>query len=168
MSELQIPIHHLIKETVRRRIKAIHQTVKEHIVSRWISMPPNIEKRRRELVKSQILFPPDQKYSGILRLRIYGGGLKDKLYVYLATSIAHCIERNLFLDWDGDLEGYGKWDDWFEPFIGKRPEHPLPVTNLVPDWYEMDPLFIQILNRYPPTFIRNIWKLNEATIDSFA
>ena len=32
----------------------------------------------------------------------------------------------------------------------------------------MDPLFIQILNRYPPTFIRNIWKLNEATIDSVA
>ena len=97
-------------------------------------MPPNIEKRRLELVKNRILFPSDQKYSGILRLRIYGGGLKDKLYVYLATSIAHCIERNLFLDWDGDLEGYGKWDDWFEPFIGKRLEHPLPVVNLVPDW----------------------------------
>jgi hypothetical protein len=149
-----------------RELNPVRSWLLEVFARREIRMPRRLARYRNSLRPGELLFPQNRDYKGILKLEIRGCGLKDKVYIHLATTIAYCLEENLYLDWDGDLEGYGNWSDWFEPFAGPRPLQKFPEILHKPCWKEMSPLFKRILNRYPPTFVREIWRPKASTLES--
>jgi hypothetical protein len=62
---------HRLRAGATRRILAC----RERFVTRHVRMPPALERRRKELLSSRILFPLDREYRSVLRLRIHGCGL---------------------------------------------------------------------------------------------
>ena len=128
-----------------------------------IRMPRKVTMQLKTTGTTGILFPDTKEYAGALHLRICGSGFKDKVYIHLATVAAYCLHNNLYLDWDGDLEGYGGWSEWFMPFQAPSRQEFSSKIEYTPNWVQMSQLGRSILNRYPPTLIRNLWRLNHRT-----
>lgn len=108
-----------------------------------------------------VLFPRDRDYAGVLRLQLRGSGFKDNVYQKLAPTIAFCLDRNYYLQWDGDLHIYGNWADCFVPFWECMDTTRLPKRDFAPIWGESAMLYY-IINRYGTECINRVWKFNAA------
>ncbi len=152
-----------LKDTLRSSAK---QLINNYSASFPLTLSPKIRARISQLKDTtnhhHILFPTEYKYQGCLRLRIFGCGLKDKIYTHLSTAIAYCLDNDYTLDWDGDLQFYGKWTDWFLPFLpdSNHIRDELPTIDYTPNWTNMPETGMMILKNYPPSIIQEIWKPN--------
>ncbi len=111
----------------------------------------------RCLKSPENLIFPKKKYSGTLNLVIRGCGFKDKVFTFLAPSIAYCLENQLSLSWDGDLGEYGNWTDFFLPFWEPQ-ECSIPVTDFCPNWSEPSNVFRRIASGFSPLIVTKIWR----------
>jgi hypothetical protein len=82
------------------------------------------------------------------------------VYTHLSTAIAWCLANNHDFAWNGDLQFYGNWDDWFLRFWTlDAPPNDAKTICYIPDWQAMAPIGLEILANYPPLLIQHIWRL---------
>jgi hypothetical protein len=152
----------LMRRAIRRGKSGVGE-IRYLLRDKFCSRFPSPKKSSLKCLESPnpIIFP-NRKYSGTLKLVIRGCGLKDKIFTFLAPSIAYCLENDFYLSWDGDLGAYGYWQDYFEPFA-EQIEESQPTFEFLPDWGAPNSIFRHIAYRYSPVLVRKIWNYNSHT-----